>query len=208
MPADAEPGGGGEGLLLPEPTRTLEQVGTEPEKPKRKKKPARISYLRSGLYSKRPELPGPDTEVGRVLADRRQGLIDDLGGADQLSTAKAAMIDLVIRQWAVLDAVDGYLLSLPSLCDKRHRRAWPVVLDRNTIAVSLERTLARLGLERVAKPVNDLVAALAAQKLDAEDGDAVVDAAVAPQEPVRGAGTRITQLRALDVEGRDEPKCR
>ena len=66
------------------------------------------------------------------------------------------MVDLVIRQWAVLDAVDGYLLSLPSLCDKRHRRVWPVVLDRNALAASLERMLSRLGLQRVAKPVPSL----------------------------------------------------
>src|SRR5438876_4196727 len=51
--------------------RDAPTVGIEPAKPKRKKKPARIAYLRSGLYSKRPELPGPDTEVGRILAERR-----------------------------------------------------------------------------------------------------------------------------------------
>ena len=83
------------------------------------------------------------------------GLITDGVHLDPL------MVDLVIRQWTVLDAVDGYLLSLPSLCDKRHRKVWPVVLDRNTLAGSLERMLARLGLERRQRPVEDVDAWIA-----------------------------------------------
>src|SRR5207245_4681694 len=111
---------------------------------------ARVSYLRSGLYAKRPELPGPDTPVGRALAERRAALVVDLGGDP--STAQLALIDLAIRQWAILDTVDGYVLGLPSLVDKRHRRCWQVVLDRSRLASQLEATIARLGLERRAKP--------------------------------------------------------
>ena len=135
------------GTVAPEP----ESITSTPRKPRR-----RVSYLRSGLYARRPELPAPDTPVGAVLAERRQALISDLGGPDACSTAQLALVDLAIRQWLLLDCVDGYLLTLPSLVDKRHRRVWQVVLDRNMLAASLERTLARLGLERRAKPVPSL----------------------------------------------------
>jgi len=64
--------------------------------------------------------------------------------------------------------VAGYLLTLPSLVDRRHRRVWQVVLDRNALAASLERTLARLGTERRAKPVPTLEEYIAAK--DAEQG--------------------------------------
>ena len=85
------------------------------------------------------------------------------------------MIDLVIRQWAILDSVDGYLLGMESLVDRRHRKAWPVVLDRDRLAASLERSLARLGLERRPAPVEDLdafVARVAAEKEAEADGEA------------------------------------
>ena len=132
-----------------------------------------MSYLRSGLYAKRPELPAPDTPVGRVLAERRAALVADLGGDP--STAQLALVDLAIRQWAILDTVDGYVLGLPSLVDKRHRRCWQVVLDRSRLAAQLEATLARLGLERRPAPVEDVeayVARVAAEKEAGADGEA------------------------------------
>jgi hypothetical protein len=127
--------------------------------PPKKKRRRRIAYLRSGMYSRRPELPAADTPVGAILAERRAGLEADLGG--DLSTAQAALVDLAIRQWCLLDAVDAYLLSLPSIVDRRHRRVWPVVLDRSRLAAQLEATLARLGLQRVPKPVPTLTEYLA-----------------------------------------------
>jgi len=130
---------------------SLPEPEPQPKKPRR-----RIAYLRSGMYARRPELPAPDTPVGAVLAERRQALISDLGGPDACSTAQSPCVDLATRQWLLSDSVDGYLLTLPSLVDKRHRRVWQVVLDRNALAASLERTLARLGLERRAKPVPSL----------------------------------------------------
>jgi hypothetical protein len=142
----------------------LDAETTPATKPKR-----RISYLRSGMYAKRPELPAADTPVGAVLSERRQALIGDLGGQEACSTAQLALVDLAIRQWLLLDSVDGYLLTLPSLVDKRHRHVWQVVLDRSALAASLERTLARLGLERRAKPVPSLEEYMRAKDEEAED---------------------------------------
>src|SRR5881396_1054913 len=78
-------------------------------------------YMRSGLY-RRPLLPAPDTEVGAILAERRQGLMRDLGGEANLTTTQLGLIDVALRSWAILDSVDAYLLSLPSPVDRRHRR--------------------------------------------------------------------------------------
>jgi len=50
-----------------------------------------------------------------------------------------------------LDAIDSmtaYLLTLPSLVDKRHRRVWQVVRDRAAMATQLQSLLRDIGLER------------------------------------------------------------
>ena len=88
--------------------------GGRPERPKRRRP---ISYLRSGLYA-RPELPGLDTAIGQLLAERRSSLIADLGV--EPSTAQLALIELALRTWC-LDACDAFLLSLPLVTDPQEK---------------------------------------------------------------------------------------
>jgi hypothetical protein len=129
--------------------------------PKRRRRP--VSYLRSGFYAK-PELPAPDSPVGLVLAERRNALIADLGGQENCSTAMLAMIDLIVASWAQLDSVTAYLLTLPSLVDRRHRRVWPVVKDRAALATQLQSLLRDIGLDRRAREVSaDVLTELAKQ---------------------------------------------
>jgi hypothetical protein len=120
-----------------------------------------VSYLRSGLYAT-PQLPSPDTAVGQVLAERRASLIADLGGIEACSAAQLCLVDLIVQSWALLDSTTAYLLTLPSIVDKRHRRVWQVVRDREALAARLQSMLRDVGLERRARDVQlDVVAALA-----------------------------------------------
>jgi len=114
------------------------------------------SYLRSGFYAKDALTPARYTAVGTILAERRASLIDDLGGSEACSTAQLAMVDLVVASWAQLDSVTGYLLTLPSLVDKRHRCVWQVVRDRAALASQLQSLLRDIGLRRRAKEVRTL----------------------------------------------------
>ena len=66
------------------------------------------------------------------------------------------MVDLIVASWAQLDSVTAYLLTLPSLVDKRHRRVWQVVRDRAALATQLQSLLRDIGLERRAKQVQTL----------------------------------------------------
>jgi hypothetical protein len=111
-----------------------------------------VSYLRSGFYAR--ALVPADSPAGLVLAERRASLIADLGGQEQCSTAQLALVDLIVASWAQLDSVTGYLLTLPSLVDKRPRRVWQVVRDRDALAGRLQSLLRDLGLERRAREVN------------------------------------------------------
>jgi hypothetical protein len=60
------------------------------------------------------------------------------------------------------------LLTLPSLVDRRHRRLWQIVRDRETLAARLQPLLRDIGLERRSKPIPSLDVYLAQR--EAQDG--------------------------------------
>jgi hypothetical protein len=136
--------------------------------PPRRRRP----YQRSGVYTLKKAivtlgsraLPTKRTALGRALREWREALIADLGGADAISTQQAALVDLAVTTKLQLDSVDAFLFTLNSPVDKRHRRLWPVVRERQVIAGQLRDVLRDLGLERRAKPVPDLAAYLAARE--------------------------------------------
>jgi hypothetical protein len=120
-------------------------------------RPQRRAYQQTGLYAARRAvetfgsraLPGADTPLGQELQAWRASLIADLGGDP--STAQVALIDLAVRSKLMVDSVDAYLLEMQSLVDKRHRRLWPVVRERQALVNALQAILRDLGLERRAK---------------------------------------------------------
>ncbi len=87
-----------------------------------------LSYNKSGLYElKRSVLVlGRRTidnrsTVGKALKAWRLQLLADLGGMDSISTQEAALIDAAVKTKLILDSVDAWLLSQPSLINKRSR---------------------------------------------------------------------------------------
>jgi hypothetical protein len=83
-------------------------------------------------------------------------LVNDLGGASNISTQKATLIDAAARTQLFLSHIDCYLLEQGSLVNRRKRSLWPVVRERQALVDSLARLLGQLGLERVARPVPTL----------------------------------------------------
>jgi hypothetical protein len=86
--------------------------------------------------------------VGRQLHKWRRELIADLGGQDSISTQQSALIDLAVKSKLLLDSIDAWLLTQPSLINKRKKALLPVVLQRQQLADALARYLGQLGLER------------------------------------------------------------
>lgn len=78
----------------------------------------------------------------------RAELVADLGGNDAVSTQQLAIIDLAGKQKLLLDSIDTWLFSQPSLINARKRSVIPVVLQRQQLADGLSKYLAQLGLER------------------------------------------------------------
>ena len=93
------------------------------------------------------------TILGKALTDWREKLISDLGGTDAISTREGALVDLAVRTKLLLEIVDAWLLTQPSLVNKRTRALLPVVRERQQLADGLSRHLQALELERRAKPV-------------------------------------------------------
>lgn len=89
------------------------------------------------------------TRVGRALSAWRADLVADLGGAEALSTQRALLIDLVVRQRLLLYSVDAWIFSrASSLVDEEKRALLPVLVQRQALADGLARYLAALGLDR------------------------------------------------------------
>ena len=64
-------------------------------------------------------------------------IIEDLGGEDQISAQRRALLELAVRTKLLLDGIDAYLLEMPSLVNKRDRRVFEVVRDRMRLSDSL-----------------------------------------------------------------------
>jgi hypothetical protein len=110
----------------------------------------------------------PQSPIGRALAEWRRELTADLGGAESITAAQGALIELALRTRLILDTVDAFILTMESPVNRRLRSVFPVILQRQTLANGLARFLEALGLER-RKPVTlDLAHALAARSREPE----------------------------------------
>jgi len=96
------------------------------------------------------------TTMGKALAQWRGDLIADMGGPSVVTTQQRALIDLAVGTKLLLDSIDAWLLTQPSLVNARRRSVLPAVLQRQQLADSLAGYMGKLGLERRTAKVNDL----------------------------------------------------
>lgn len=80
-------------------------------------------------------------------------LIRDIGGPEAVSTQQIAVVDLAVKSKLLLDSIDAWLLTQPTLVNARKRSLLPVVRERQALADALSRYLGQLGLERKAADV-------------------------------------------------------
>jgi hypothetical protein len=113
-------------------------------------------YQKSGLYCRPTRLGDLPVEVAEARRARADALVADLGGIEQCSNGQLQLVDLIVSAAMQLESVDAYLLSLPSLVDKRNRRCWQVVRDRQALSGHVQSLLATLGLRRRSKKVQAL----------------------------------------------------
>ncbi len=133
------------------------------------------SYAKSGLYELKRSVStlgrrtiDRRTTVGKALAAWRSELLADLGGTESISTQEAALVDAAIKSKLILDSVDAWLLSQPTLINKRTRSVLPVGRDRNALVATLRGLLDSLGLKRRQREVPALADYLGAKNGGAE----------------------------------------
>jgi hypothetical protein len=88
------------------------------------------------------------TVLGRALTQWRAEIVQALGGLDAVSPQQLAIIDQATTTKLLLDSVNSWLVTQPSLVNARKRSLIPVVQQRQQLADALVRYMSLLGLER------------------------------------------------------------
>ncbi len=101
---------------------------------------------------RRRALDGRTTEA-RLVRELENDLIDSLGGPDEVSTQKRWLIERAAMLQLQLSAVDAFVVSMPSIANKKRRALYPIVKESASLAQSLQSLLVSIGLERRARTV-------------------------------------------------------
>jgi hypothetical protein len=91
----------------------------------------------------------------RALLEWRQQLVTDLGGVENLSAQRLALVESCCRLQFFLAHVDGRLMSM-ELVNKRKKSLYHIVMQRQQLADALQRALVTLGLDRQQAPPKSL----------------------------------------------------
>jgi hypothetical protein len=118
-----------------------------------------LNTLRTALTQLGSRAIDGRSSLSYALKKWRRELIEDLGGEDNISTQQSALIDLAVKSKLILDSIDAWVLTQPTLINARKRTLIPVVLQRQQLADGLARYLIQLGLERrhKVKTLHDLL---------------------------------------------------
>ena len=80
-----------------------------------------------GAAERREAVLDGRTTLAKQLATWKADLVRDLGG--DVSTHQSAVIDLAVKTRLLLDSIDAWLLTQPSLVNLRKRALLPVVRE-------------------------------------------------------------------------------
>jgi hypothetical protein len=96
------------------------------------------------------------TAAAQGLIAWRNELLTALGGPENVSPQKMAVVDAVTRTRLYIDHADAWLMSQTSLVNGRKKSLVPVLKERQVLVDSLSRLLGQLGLERQQRPIKTL----------------------------------------------------
>lgn len=123
----------------------------------------------------------------KAVTEWRAALIADLGTEENITTAKMTLLDYATRTKLFLDHIDAFLLAEETFIFRSRRSAWPLLMQRQQLVTSLERTLSTLGLERQAKKLPTLEEYLAKREAEKQEP---IDVAPQPEEREAPDGDR------------------
>jgi hypothetical protein len=126
--------------------------------------PARITRPLRELTS-----PMHAAAVAEARRAWRDELVTSLGGEANLSTQQAWLVEAATNTFLQLQYLDVWLLQRSTLfVSEKRGTLYPALLHRQSIARTLAKLLAALGLERRAKNVDDLASYVARRAAEPE----------------------------------------
>jgi len=95
------------------------------------------------------------TRAARDLMTWRDAIVTDLGGEENVSAQRHALLDLAVKTKLLLDGLDVWLLNQETLVSEKGKPA-DVLHVRMRLSDSLAKYLEKLGLERRRPDKHDL----------------------------------------------------
>src|SRR5262249_2856342 len=90
----------------------------------------------------------------RLVREWQAAITADLGGPEQLSAQKRALIDILSRSPLVLNHIDSFMMEQRSLINRKRKAIIPIVRDRQVIVDGIARLVAQIGSDKVEKRVS------------------------------------------------------
>jgi hypothetical protein len=138
--------------------------------------------------------------AARRMISWRDELVLALGGSENVSPQEFALLEMLIKTRLLLEHIDGYILGLDSLVNRKKHSLKPIVRERLTLVDTCSRLLSQLGLKRREKPIPDLKDFLRENYSDKSNDDA----AAMNGEAETGRPKAIDELEGIEVQPHDD----
>jgi hypothetical protein len=87
--------------------------------------------------------------LGRPLQQWVDGVIDSFGGETRITPQKKSAIILAAKSLLIVECVDRYLFSLPSIINRSRREVFSIVMQRKELVTAFGRQLADIGMNKL-----------------------------------------------------------
>jgi hypothetical protein len=96
------------------------------------------------------------THVARGLLAWKNAILNDLGGASEVSAARMGLVDMACRTRLLIEHCDAWMMEQKNLIDEKEKKLLPIVLERQKLVDSLGKLLVHVGLKKQARKVLSL----------------------------------------------------
>ena len=86
--------------------------------------------------------------AAKALFRWKRELVAQCGGVEELTPAKACLVDMAVRTRLFIEALDAFLVEQKSLINKSQKSVIPVLLERQQLVDSMGKLLKQIGLNR------------------------------------------------------------
>jgi hypothetical protein len=112
-------------------------------------KKANVTKLKAALKAVPLTAIDRRTTLGAEVFRRREQILSDKGGAENVSELMLDLIDRYLRSTILLESIDSFLFQQTTLVNRKKKSLLPLVQQRTQLVDSSLRLAQAIGLERV-----------------------------------------------------------